>query len=58
VVERTFGDQQRWFGGKILRYQGLAKAHAWQILLAVAYNLRKLPQGKSGLMTGKSEKRP
>ena len=31
VVERTFGSQQRWFGGKILRYQGLAKAHAWHI---------------------------
>jgi transposase, IS5 family len=44
VVERTFGGQQRWFGGKILRYQGLAKAHAWHILLAVAYNLRRLPR--------------
>ena len=28
VVERTFSGQQRWFGGKTLRYQGLAKAHA------------------------------
>jgi IS5 family transposase len=36
VVERTFGGQQRWFGGKVLRYQGLAKAHAWHILLVVA----------------------
>jgi Transposase DDE domain len=44
VVEHTFGDQQRWFGGKILRYQELAKAHAQQILLAVAYNLRRLPR--------------
>jgi len=44
VVERTFGSQQRWFGGKILRYQGLAKAHAWHVLLAVAYNLRRLPR--------------
>ena len=44
VVERTFGGQQRWFGGKILRYRGLAKAHAWHILLAVAYNLRRLPR--------------
>ncbi|WP_152976362.1 IS5 family transposase, partial [Methyloglobulus morosus] len=34
VVERTFGSQQRWFGGKTLRYQGLAKAHAWHVLLA------------------------
>ncbi len=44
VVERTFGGQQRGFGGKILRHQGLAKAHAWHILLAVAYNLRRLPR--------------
>lgn len=44
VVERTFGSQQRWFGGKTLRYQGLAKAHAWHVLLAVAYNLRRLPR--------------
>lgn len=44
VVERTFGSQQRWFDSKILRYQGLAKAHAWHVLLAVAYNLRRLPR--------------
>lgn len=44
VVERTFGGQQRWFGGKELRYRGLAKAHAWHVLLAVAYNLRRLPR--------------
>ena len=44
VVERTFGGQQRWFTGKTVRYQGLAKAHAWHILLAVAYNLRRLPR--------------
>ena len=28
VVERTFGSQARWFGSKILRYRGKAKAHA------------------------------
>ena len=28
VVERTFGSQVRWFGSKVLRYCGLAKAHA------------------------------
>ena len=44
VVERTFGSQARWFGGKILRYQGLAKAHTWHVLLAVAYNLKRLPK--------------
>ena len=44
VVERTFGSQQRWFGGKILRYQGLAKAHTWHVLLAIAYNLKRLPR--------------
>ncbi|MEQ1484622.1 transposase [Methyloglobulus sp.] len=44
VVERTFGSQQRWFGGKTLRYQGLAKSHAWHVLLAVAYNLKRLPR--------------
>lgn len=43
VVERTFGSQARWFGGKILRYRGLAKAHAWHLLLAMAYNLKRLP---------------
>jgi transposase, IS5 family len=44
VVERTFGSQARWFGSKILRYRGLAKAHAWHILLAMAYNLKRLPK--------------
>lgn len=44
VVERTFGSQTRWFGGKTLRYQGLAKAHAWHTLLAMAYNLKRLPK--------------
>lgn len=44
VVERTFGSQQRWFEGKLLRYRGLAKAHAWHLLLAMAYNLRRLPR--------------
>jgi IS5 family transposase len=43
VVERTFGSQERWFGSKILRYVGLAKAHAWHILQAMAYNLKRLP---------------
>jgi transposase, IS5 family len=44
VVERTFGGQQRWFAGKTLRYQGLAKAHAWHVLPAVTYDLRRLPR--------------
>ena len=44
VVERTFGSQARWFGSKILRYQGLAKAHTWHILQAMAYNMRRLPR--------------
>jgi len=44
VVERTFGSQARWFGSKILRYQGLAKAHTWHILQAMAYNLKRLPK--------------
>jgi IS5 family transposase len=44
VVERTFGSQARWFNAKILRYCGLAKAHAWHILLAMAYNLKRLPK--------------
>jgi IS5 family transposase len=43
VVERAFGSQARWFGSKILRYRGLAKAHAWHILQAMAYNLKRLP---------------
>jgi len=43
-VERTFGSQTRWFKGKILRYRGLAKAHAWHMLLAMAYNLKRLPK--------------
>ena len=44
VVERTFGSQARWFNAKILRYRGLAKAHAWHMLLAMAYNLKRLPK--------------
>ena len=44
VVERTFGSQVRWFNAKILRYRGLAKAHAWHRLLAMAYNLKRLPR--------------
>ena len=44
VVERTFGSQARWFGSKFLRYRGLAKAHAWHILQAMAYNLKRLPK--------------
>ena len=44
VVERTFGSQARWFNAKILRYCGLAKAHTWHILLAMAYNLKRLPK--------------
>ena len=44
VVERTFGSQARWFGSKTLRYRGLAKAHAWHILQAISYNLKRLPR--------------
>ena len=44
VVERTFGSQARWFNAKTLRYCDLAKAHAWHILLAMAYNLKRLPK--------------
>jgi IS5 family transposase len=44
VVERTFGSQVRWFNAKILRYHGLALAHAWHTLLAMAYNLKRLPK--------------
>ena len=44
VVERTFGSQVRWFNAKTLRYLGLAKARAWHILLAMAYNLKRLPK--------------
>jgi transposase, IS5 family len=33
VVERTFGSQQRWFGSKTLRYQGLANTHRAQELM-------------------------
>ncbi len=44
VVERTFGSQARWFGAKVLRYRDKAKAHAWHILQAMAYNLKRLPR--------------
>jgi IS5 family transposase len=44
VVERTFGSQQCWFNSKIIRYRGLAKAHAWHSLQAKAYNLKRLPR--------------
>ncbi len=42
VVERIFGSQARWFNAKIVRYRGVAKAHAWHSLLAMAYNLKRL----------------
>ena len=44
VVERTFGSQARWFNSKIVSYKGLAKAHAWHSLLAMAYNIKRFPQ--------------
>lgn len=44
VVERTFGSQVRWFNSKNLRYRRLAKAHAWHILQAIAYSLKRLPK--------------
>jgi len=44
VVERTFGSQACWFNAKILRYRSLALAHAWHMLLAMAYNLKRLPR--------------
>ena len=44
VVERTFDSQARWFNTKILRYCGLEKAHTWHTLLAMAYNLKRLPK--------------
>jgi IS5 family transposase len=43
VVERTFGGQALWFGGKTLRYVGLNKAHTWHVLQGIAYNLKRLP---------------
>jgi len=43
VVERTFGGEALWFGGKNLRYAGVDKAHAWHVLQAMAYNLKRLP---------------
>lgn len=43
VVERTFGSQAHWFNGKTLRYCGLAKAHAWHLLLAMVY-MKRLPK--------------
>ena len=44
VIERTFGGQARWFHGKELRYKSMEKAHAWHILLAMAYNLKRMPR--------------
>ena len=42
VVERTFGSQALWFGGKTMRYVGQVKAHAWHVLQGMAYNLKRL----------------
>ncbi len=47
VVERTFDIQARWFNAKILRYRSLAKTHAQYTLLAMAYNLKRLPNSSS-----------
>jgi IS5 family transposase len=41
-VERTFGSQALWFGGKTMRYVGQVKAHAWHVLQGMAYNLKRL----------------
>jgi len=43
-ADKAYSSQVRWFGGKTLRYQGRAKAHAWHILLAIAYDLKRLPK--------------
>ncbi|WP_374049932.1 transposase [Nitrosomonas sp. sh817] len=40
-MERTFGSQAHWSNGKTLSYCGLEKAHAWHLLLAMAYNLKR-----------------
>lgn len=44
VVERIFGNQARWFNTKTLFYCDLAKARTWHILLAITYNLKRLPK--------------
>jgi len=41
---RNEPEKARWLNGKTLRYQGLAKAHAWHTMLAMAYNLKRLPK--------------
>ena len=43
VIERTFGSESLWHGGKGLRYVGEDKAHSWHVLQAIGYNLKRLP---------------
>ncbi|MCC8995682.1 MAG: hypothetical protein LM517_01180 [Nitrosomonas sp.] len=44
VTQPGVDAEARWFNAKVLRYCGLAKAHAWHTLLAMAYNLKRLPK--------------
>ena len=39
-----FRNQVHRFNAKTLRYLGLAKTHAWRIVLSMAYNLKRLLQ--------------
>lgn len=43
LIERTFGSIRRWFCGGRCRYRGLAKIHTRNILVAMAYNLKRMP---------------
>lgn len=43
VVERTFGGIKKWFGGDKARYKGLKRIHGQNVLMSIAYNLKRLP---------------
>lgn len=42
-VERTFGSWKRWFNGGRSRYKGMDRVHGFHCMMAIAYNLKRLP---------------
>ena len=44
AVERTFGDQTRWFRAGTTRYVGWAATHTQHVLEAICYKLKRAPQ--------------
>ena len=44
LIERTFRSIRRWLMGGRCRYRGLARTYTQNVLEAMAYNLKRMPQ--------------